>query len=1002
MPMLSPALIGSRSKPNYVEEHHPERVMMDLNSPDCLNVSIHDDEPSPSATGKCNDVESRRRFPASKSANLASMFHSGSSSSVSNNNNKSNSKNKNNNDKMVTELQAQVQSLQRQLALSQAENDAKDKIITSLNEQLQHRQEQSLSSSGFKDVDAKLSAFFRNKFCKHCTSKASDYCDNEDEDEDDAFDGFDDDSESVMGTSTNSFTTTSSFCHAQRSSPSPSSSVQQPLDWIQQWFLEEGGNFYNVQSLLNEYCKVCRQKDQDGNSGLPRLDRLHVTTLLSMNPHLPQQQDLSAAHVWKWEDGQDFEDYQVTDTTEFLEQDVTFSVLKEGSAMEYRIQASSSSSVVPSGYEWFLQGDYQDHVVLPIYHGEKFVGTIAWSTKRRSGFSQQDVDLFHRSLKGLSTLLRLHTNEMVVMTLQERWEDSLQSQIRDLERANRRLASSSEKVLKRSQAQLKHFAMMSHEIRTPLNCIVGLSNLLLSEHQNNSGQKVMMDTQEVRESLEMITESGDLLLAVVDDVLDYSKLASGNVEIEIKPTNIRKTIRPVVESIRLRAASLVATDSPNGLQLRTFIADDLPDSVDMDGRRLQQILYNLLGNAIKFGIKGEFVDFSVTVAHKEEIETHLVSNDDDRVALSSHSTHEATPSGSEEPSSYILFSIKDYGKGIAEQDMEKIFQPFQQSKSNEAAHGGTGLGLAITSQLCKVLGGKISVSSEYGKWSEFVVKLPLVVSGYNDNLKVMDSQGSGAAMVANKIDRRMAFRNMGRASSRKLTAPLFSVLGQNSNDFHVLSPIPPTPPQVKRSKSDITSTHRSHVTSPPLTRVHDTEKVQPPIAQHPVSLPFSSSQSNETVRILIAEDNRVNQKVLVRTLQCLGIDKIDVVENGQEAVDKSAEKDYDLIFMDWQMPVLDGLESTKRIVARREKDPQAHHPRIVFLTAHALDNYREEASQAGGDGFISKPFKTIAIRRLLEQFHLMEDSQQSASMVNFAREALSVAHSHNSSILSKK
>jgi CheY-like chemotaxis protein len=147
----------------------------------------------------------------------------------------------------------------------------------------------------------------------------------------------------------------------------------------------------------------------------------------------------------------------------------------------------------------------------------------------------------------------------------------------------------------------------------------------------------------------------------------------------------------------------------------------------------------------------------------------------------------------------------------------------------------------------------------------------------------------------------------------------------------------------------------------------------------------------EHIRVLIAEDNRVNQKVLVRTLEKIGMKNIDVVQNGLEAVNITAQKDYDIIFMDWMMPVMDGLQATKLIVARRERQLDQNHPRIVFLTAHALDDYREQAANAGGDGFISKPFKIAGIQKLLETFQMGTGTAESSHTVKTPRTKASPA-----------
>ncbi|MCE2994786.1 MAG: response regulator, partial [Flammeovirgaceae bacterium] len=478
-------------------------------------------------------------------------------------------------------------------------------------------------------------------------------------------------------------------------------------------------------------------------------------------------------------------------------------------------------------------------------------------------------------------------------------------------------------------------------------------------------------------------------------------LTTGNVDIEIGPTNIRRTVKPVVESIRMKAAALSRDDK---LELRTDISDDLPEYVELDGRRLQQILYNLLGNAIKFGRRGKFIDFSIKV-----VQTNDIANSSDikenSQSLPNNDTVECVKGA------YILFSVKDYGMGIAEQDRKKIFQPFQQSSSNDAADGGTGLGLAITSQLCKVLGGTISVTSEKGEWSEFVVKLPLVKS---KAIPQQRAEECSSMMEMDNHDRRSTFRRsmlVGTRSNRQLSTTLLSGLPRLSKSFHARSTVSPTLNETG-GRCDETVSDIPNPNSPISEnegRSNDSQSsaqsqmvqrilplVQPNVLSRvPSPVPKNCSTTAVTklfqdVRVLIAEDNLVNQKVLLRTLQKIGVKIIDVVQNGLEAVNMSAEKQYDIIFMDWCMPVMDGLQSTKLIVARRKKQPQSPHPRIVFLTAHALEDYRKNAAEAGGDGFISKPFKAAAIKELLEHFRLGQNvptitSQNQTPLIEFSK-----------------
>ncbi|KAG7342663.1 multi-sensor hybrid histidine kinase [Nitzschia inconspicua] len=754
-----------------------------------------------------------------------------------------------------------------------------------------------------------------------------------------------------------------------------SSGVCDIVGHIQRWLFLEGGYLRDVPSLLTEYCNFCRT-----HCDLPHLDRLFVAGMM-----LPPQM---SAYIWQWEHGKDFVEKEIPHSAfeePNYDPDEPLSILMEGRAMEYRIKAHQKQTI-SSGCAWFTEENYQDYLALPIYFRGEFVGAMAWATKNPCGFSDQDIHVFYESLGAMSTVLRIHTNDIVMNTLQERLDEHIKIQIRDLAEANHRLAVSNARVMKQAQDQLKHFAMMSHEIRTPLNGIIGLSNLLLDDPERP------LDP-EVRESISVIIASGDLLLAVVDDVLDYSKLASGNVEIEIGPTNIRRTVEPVVESIRVKAASI---SKDHKLELRSIISDDLPEYVDLDGRRLQQILYNLLGNAVKFGKRGRFVDFSVTIMPAD---TDISSEEE--------ATNERNESNKRDMSmksdSMLVFSIKDYGKGIAKKDMKTIFQPFQQSSSNDAADGGTGLGLAITSQLCKVMGGKIMVTSEEGKWSDFVVQLPLIISK-EDSVRGATRQCDLKDEVVGIGDKRLEFRNSlhSRSSrSTRFTPSLLSEFHGSKRSFYTSPTVSPVS-SLQRSKSENTLSDlpeapflspgdkRQTVFNP-----QDWSATSPPGNPSPGSTEqqqftrtiqdrepagnlaaAAAAPSNvspfDNLRVLIAEDNLVNQKVLTRTLMKLGMTKIDVVQNGQEAVDVSAGKPFDIIFMDWCMPVLDGLQATQQIVARHKKNPLGVHPRIVFLTAHALDDYREKAHEAGGDGFISKPFKIAAIKKFLEQHMPMQ------------------------------
>ena len=651
----------------------------------------------------------------------------------------------------IDELECQVEKLNQQLAHARAEIDSKDSTIELLRTRLEQEDEHLRRN---ENLQTKLNEYWKSR------SLGKDACTADDQQNDgDPY-----------------------------SAESGKGEVENVVDEIQRWLFMEGGNLRGVESLLTEYCHFCR------SVGMP-LDRLFIAGMM-LHPQI-------SAYVWKWEIGEEFNEHEVPHSAfekPNYNPNEPFAVLLEGRAMEYRMNADDTD--IPPDCSWFKEKKYQDYFALPIYYRGVFVGAMAWCTKTPKGFSQKHIDIFHQSLAALSTVLRLHTNDIVLKTLMGRLQEEVNNQTKELSKANIQLEEANKQVVTQSRTQLKYFAMMSHEIRTPLNGIVGMSNLLLEGDL----------PKHIRESIQTITCSADLLAAVVNDILDYSKLIAGKVETEIVNCKILQCLNPVLESTRVRAEI-------RRLELRTKIAADMPLIIKLDGRRLQQILYNLLGNAIKFGECGKYIDFQADVVDADMAKGEVGPAPSLRRML--------------------RISVKDYGKGIMEDDLVKVFEPFQQASTNDPAVGGTGLGLAITSQLVNAMGGTIFVNSEYGKSCEFVVKLPFVRSAE----ALQDT----------------SYRTVGEDSSSDAS---FETIGEKAS-----------------------------------TATADAGRPAAIIAATRPSGGQLGTEIFENIKVLVAEDNSINQKVLHLTLQRLGIQTIVTVDNGLKALEASASSEFDVILM---------------------------------------------------------------------------------------------------------
>jgi len=531
----------------------------------------------------------------------------------------------------------------------------------------------------------------------------------------------------------------------------------------------------------------------------------------------------------------------------------------------------------------------------------------------------------------------------------------LENAIRELKTTQEQLARAKEAAENANRAKSLFLANMSHDIRTPMNGIIGMTDLCLDTEL----------TDEQREYLRMVKSSADSLLSLLNDILDFSKIEGGMLELEQIDFNLSNTVEDTVKSLAYLAHR-------KGLELACRIHGNVPVGLVGDPGRLRQIIVNLVGNAFKFTEKGEVL-----------VEVNLQEEREDDAVLS--------------------FSVTDTGIGIPREKQEKIFEAFSQAdESTTRRYGGTGLGLSISTKLVSLMGGNIWVESEPGKGAvfRFTAKfglqqrspLPrktrqpdlkglrvLVVDDNATNRQILEEVLLNWEMTPVVTPGEDALRALedARRSGSPFSLVLLDAHASENGGFAIASEIKKNPnvtaPMILMTSSvgmrgDGERCRRlgisAYLTKPikqselfdAILTVLDIQEVVP--EEREVVTKHSVRESREGLRVLLAEDNVVNQRLALKILTKRGYDVV-VAENGKEAVAAFLRERFHVILMDVQMPEMDGFEATAAI-REAEKETGGHIP-IIAMTAHAMKGDRERCLAAGMDGYLAKPIQVNAL-----------------------------------------